>query len=80
MVSIKNSIKVLIFSDGKLPHSQPTQTPLIEHPFFKMKPGCPFPRGSGDLIHRKCSKLTGNVGQKVEKYVYLNNIYFKFLV
>ena len=34
--------------------------------------GCPFPRGSGDLIHRKCSNLTGNLGQKVGKHVYSN--------
>ena len=26
----------------------------------KVTTGCPFPRGSGDLIHRKCSNLTGN--------------------
>ena len=28
--------------------------------------GCPFPRGSGDLIHKKCSNLTGNLGQNFE--------------
>jgi hypothetical protein len=26
--------------------------------------GCPFPRGSGDLIRRKCSNLTGNLRTK----------------
>jgi hypothetical protein len=33
--------------------------------------GCPFPRGSGDLIRRKCSNLTGNLRQKVVKYICL---------
>ena len=36
--------------------------------------GCPFPCGSGDLNHRKCQNLTGNLRQKVIKYLYLRQI------
>ena len=45
--------------------------PIVVHA-WTMKAGCPFPHGSGDLNHRKCSNLTGNLGQTVGKYVYLN--------
>ena len=29
-------------------------------------PGCPFPHGSGDLIRRKYSNITGNLDKKLQ--------------
>ena len=42
------------------------------HILSDLSTGCPFLRGSGDLIRRKCSNLTGNLDQKVGKHIYSN--------